>query len=66
MVPLETAAPLSEVDVNMDAAKTSDGNSGADCIHAKEADAVIQQEMANMPLKEGQVQYLINARWDVC
>ena len=66
MVPLETAAPDSEVDVNMDAAKTPDGSSGAHCDAAKEADAVIQQEMANMPLKEGQVQYLINARWEAC
>ena len=65
-MPLETAAPLSKVDVNMDAANTSNGNSGTGCDHAVVADAVIQQEMANMPLKEGQVQYLVNARWEIC
>lgn len=64
LVPPETVAPLEEIDVTMENAAPIFSEIGSAPEHAKEADAVIQGEKASMPLKEGQIQYLINARWE--
>lgn len=59
--PHETGAPLSDGHVNMESASTKFAPNDRSPNHARQAEVVIQHEEASMPLKEGQVQYLIDA-----
>ena len=57
----ETGAPLNDGHVNMESASTTFAPNDRSPNHARQAEVVIQHEEASMPLKEGQVQYLIDA-----
>ncbi len=59
--PHEAGASVSDGHVNMENASANFAPNDRSPIHGRQAEVVIQHEKASMPLREGQVQYLIDA-----